>query len=72
MQDREIKFNEQSENILIKIENGKIWVEETDCPNRICKKMGKQNAPGEIIVCVPYRLLIQISGEKKSIEATTR
>jgi len=69
---KEIIIANDNEDVLVKISDGKIWIEDTNCPNKICKKMGKISKPGEIIVCVPFKLLIEIQGEKKSPEAITR
>lgn len=44
------------------IENGQAYVSEADCPDRLCAKMGRISKNGENIVCIPHKLVIQISG----------
>lgn len=48
----------------IEISNGDVWVSESDCHNQICVLDGKIKVPGEILVCLPNKLLIEIEGVK--------
>lgn len=43
------------------IEGGAVWVTDATCPDKICEHSGKISLPGELIVCLPNRLTIQIS-----------
>ncbi|KAB0578823.1 hypothetical protein EI53_00630 [Fusobacterium naviforme] len=45
------------------IENGEVWVTDASCPDRLCEHMGHISLPGEIIACLPNRLIVQISEE---------
>ena len=45
------------------VENGKIFISKTECPDRICEKTGKISRAGEAIICVPQRVEIRISGD---------
>ena len=71
-ENKTISINESDEKILINISDGKIEINETNCPHQICKKMGQISNSGDIIVCVPFKLLISIEGKKEGIEAVTR
>lgn len=46
---------------LIIIENGKVCVKEASCRGGDCVKMGRISREGEIIACLPHKLLISIS-----------
>jgi len=46
----------------ITIDDDTIAVQEADCPDRICIQQGKAKKPGDIIVCLPHKLLIEIKG----------
>lgn len=48
----------------VRIEKRSVWIEETLCPKKICKKMGKIKAPGEVIVCIPNEVIIRIKGKE--------
>lgn len=52
----------------IKVEGGKICVEEADCPDKICVRQGKIN--GSVpIVCLPHRLEIRVVGGSNNVDA---
>lgn len=53
-----------AESNVIVIENGSVSIEEATCPDKLCEKQGKISAVGERIVCLPNRLVVQISGKK--------
>ncbi len=46
--------------MLIEIKAGRIRVKESDCPRQICVNTGWIKTPGQIIVCVPNKILIEI------------
>jgi len=50
----------------VKIEDGKVWIDYSDCPEKICVKTGKIHRAGDIIVCVPNKVVVAIHGKKKS------
>ncbi|MEE8397652.1 MAG: NusG domain II-containing protein [Desulfobacterales bacterium] len=44
----------------IEVLDGKVRVVKSDCPRQICVNMGWIQHPGDTIVCVPNRVLIEI------------
>ena len=48
-------------NILI-IENGQAYLEEANCPDKLCVRMGKISRTGQSITCLPNRVCIKIEG----------
>ena len=44
------------------IENGEAWISEANCPDKLCMGFGKISKKGEIIVCLPNRLIVVIEG----------
>ena len=61
-----IKSNEGYNTV--KIKNNKIWIEDTDCPDKYCKLQGQISGVGQVIVCLPNKLLIKIVGNEKDRE----
>lgn len=51
---------------VIHIENNSVHMIESTCPDKICIKQGIIDSPGEIIVCLPNKLTIEITGEVES------
>lgn len=58
----EIKTGENGEysNTLV-IENGKAYVSEADCPDKICCGYRAISYSGETIVCLPHKVVIEIT-----------
>ena len=54
------------------IEDGKAWVEDSDCREKICIKMGTLSRPGEEAVCLPNRIIVQMKGERGGIDGVSR
>jgi len=47
----------------IEVKRGKIRVSGSDCPKQICVNMGWIKTPGQVIVCVPNEVVIEIDSE---------
>ncbi len=54
--------NELGTNTIV-IEDGSAYVTDADCPDKICEEMGKISKSGETIVCLPHKLIVEISDE---------
>ncbi len=50
----------------VRIEDGKVWIDDATCPDKICLHQGKISHDGELIVCLPNRLLIQIEDNRET------
>ena len=51
---------------IIKINQNSAWVVHSDCPEKICVKTGKIHLAGEMIVCVPNKVVVKITGNQKN------
>ncbi len=49
-------------NMLIYADNGEIWVLHSDCPDKLCENTGKIKRAGQVIACVPNKVVITIKG----------
>ena len=47
----------------IRVENEQIAVTSADCPDKICMQTGAISHSGEIIACLPHKLIIEIKSE---------
>lgn len=56
--------NEYGYNLII-INNGMVDMIESDCPDQVCVNAKKISNPGESIVCLPNKLIIQIIGQEE-------
>ena len=46
--------------MLLEIKEGRIRVRESDCPRKICVNTGWIKTPGQVIACVPNKVLVEI------------
>lgn len=53
---------------LIEIGDGNVRVIEASCPDELDVKQGYISVPGEIIVCLPNRLVVEIKGSSETRE----
>ena len=42
------------------IENETIAITGADCPDQLCVSMGKASRPGDTLVCLPHKLVIEV------------
>ena len=69
---REISIQGPIGETYIQIENGFVWITEAPCRQKTCQRMGKISQNGEIIVCIPNKVIIQVvSGYKRNIDGIT-
>lgn len=54
---------------LVVVENGKAYVSEANCANQICKNSQSIFKSGEVITCIPHRLVITIVSPEKEVDA---
>lgn len=52
--------NEMGSNTVV-IENHQVYVRDADCPDKRCEKQGAISKPGETIICLPHKLIIEVS-----------
>ena len=50
---------------IVHVQNGTISVHDADCHDRICVKSAPISQSGEIIACLPHKLLIEIKSSDK-------
>ena len=56
----------------ISVKHNSICIIDADCPHKECVKSGWISKPGEMIVCLPLKLIININGQKNNgIDAGT-
>lgn len=63
---KKIPINTEFGYNLIEIGDGKVRVIEADCPDKLDVKQGWISKPGETIVCLPNKLVIEINGSGRT------
>lgn len=49
-------------NATVRIENGEVYISDSDCPGGDCLRMGRKTRAGETIFCLPNRLEVRLAG----------
>ena len=62
--DMPIDKNGQAEinGVTVIVENGRVRVGKSDCPDRLCMKMKDAQNVGDSIICVPNKVSVRIVG----------
>lgn len=61
-EDKIISLRGENGQFMLRIQTGKIRMEESHCPLKICEHQGWISKPGEIILCIPNRVYVRIEG----------
>ena len=56
--------DEGKRNVLV-IQEGKAYMEEADCPDKLCVKQKAIERNGESIICLPHKLVIRMPEARK-------
>lgn len=63
---REVTVKGPIGETIIKISQNSAQVVHSDCPEKICVKTGEIHLAGEMIVCVPNKVVIKINSKQKN------
>ena len=56
---------------VIKVHDGEIYFESSECPDKVCVKTGKLKRAGDTAACLPAKVVITLVGDKKTHDAIT-
>ena len=62
--DENTTFSPDNGKTTVKIENGKAFIEKSNCPDGLCMDMKKAENNGDSIVCVPNKVTVTIKSTK--------
>lgn len=54
------------------IEYGYVKIDSADCPDELCVHTGTIDKSGETIVCLPHRVVVEVTGWEKELDAEVR
>ncbi len=55
---------------ILEIKNGKVRMFSSPCPDKLCVREGYISKPGQMIICVPNRVIVKIEG-RANLDALT-
>lgn len=65
-----IKGYDGGMNTLV-IEDGAAYLKDTSCPDHLCENMGKISKTGQSIICLPNRVVVEITSSESEPEYDT-
>lgn len=51
------------------IKDKRVYVTEADCPDKVCMNSGAIENPGDTIVCMPHRMVVEIEGSGEQVDS---
>jgi hypothetical protein len=67
--DRRITVScDQHDDVMLEVKSGRVRVAVSDCPLKRCIQEGWVGTPGRTIVCVPNRLVIEVTGGRSGFD----
>jgi hypothetical protein len=63
-QDEIINLTLQSGNMRLEVNDGGVRVTDAHCPEQVCVHSGWIRKPGQTIICVPNRVVIELKGSQ--------
>lgn len=62
-----------NEICVLEIKDGKARITNSNCPDKICVKTGYISKAGENIICLPHRIVVEITGmDRRGIDANIK
>ncbi len=58
----EIRQEDGSVNV-IAVKGGAVWMQEANCRDGLCIRQGKMKNGAKTIVCLPHKLVVQLTGD---------
>lgn len=68
-EDSVIKVNDTN---VVRIENGKVFMESANCPDQICVKQKPLDSSGRDIVCLPNKVTVRVITDRKDLDVVAR
>ena len=56
----------------VEIKDGRVRMKDSTCPNKFCVKMGWIRHEGQVVCCIPNRIILKIKGKGETYDALAR
>lgn len=71
-EDREIAVRNNGHTNIIAIEVGRLYMKSADCSGHDCISQGSISMTGQSIICLPNKVVAQITGGSSGLDAVAR
>jgi len=52
--------------VVVRVQDGRAWITDATCRDRLCMRMGTLRGPGRALVCLPNRIVVRVRGDAGS------
>ena len=56
-------------NVVV-IQDGSVFIEDANCPDKYCMKQGKMSDASKSLICLPHKLVVEVKKTKSDGEST--
>ena len=68
-EEREIRVGE---HVTVLAEPGRVRIQHSDCPDKLCEHMGWSSSPAKPLICLPNRVTVAVTGGREESDAVLR
>lgn len=69
--EKQFKIQTEDGYNLVIVKDDSIAIIEADCPDKVCIKPGFISKPGESLVCLPHKVMVEVKGDISSDDIIT-
>ena len=66
--DEDTRYEINGGSNVLAIQNGEVWMEYADCPDKTCVHSGTVRYGGESIICLPNKVAVIVVSEKEEVD----
>ena len=55
----------------VRIEHDGVYMENANCPDKLCVHQGRISRTGQSIICLPNKIIVEIVGKKPDVDAVS-
>ncbi|KRQ86726.1 hypothetical protein ABG79_01478 [Caloramator mitchellensis] len=67
-ENKTIEIKDADDINIIVVENGKVYMKDANCSDKVCVDTGIITGAGQSIICLPHKIVVEIAGERKGID----
>ena len=69
-ENRTLHISSNGHSLTVTITDGRAWISSSDCPDGVCKTMGKIYKNGQMVICAPAQVAISVQNDHTEEEGT--
>ena len=70
--DRCVELHTQKGTNILVIEDGSARIVSADCPDKLCVSQGRISRDGQMLVCLPHELVVEVTAAVQELDAVSQ